>query len=490
MSARYDEGFRRRAPRSRANVGAIAALVVLTVATLFVAVVLPRYVTPPRQVTSGELAPIEAPVPPPQASSPIPAPVPAPPVTEVARTDAERLLAEALRRVAKLEGEGARVWGGVVLDDVTFATAEERLAKANSLYDRRRYVDALPLFGEAIATLDRLAASKAERFRLAMTTGQQAFEARDAATARTQFEIAVALFPGDAAATRFLERARTLPDVLSHMTRGQSAETTGNLAAARDAYGAAAALDAEFAPARESLARVEGQIATNEYRATVSEAYARLNEGNLRGAQAALDRARRFNPNAQELNDLGRRLQAFVRTAGLERLRTQAAELERNEKWPDAVRAYDQALAIDANAAFARAGRARAQQLAEMHAALDQYIAEPTRLQSAEPRAHAKAVVAQAGGEDGPVLSAKRQQLISLIAAAERPLPVLLKSNQSTEVTLQRVGKLGAFDTRRIELPPGKYVAIGSRAGHRDVRVPFEVPRSEPVVVEATEPIR
>lgn len=474
MSAPHDEAFSRRTPRSRASPGAIAALIFLAVATLFVAFVLPNYVV--------------APVPPPHTSSPAPAPAPA--VTEAARIDADTLLAESLRRVAKLEGEGARIWGRVVLDGVNFAVAEELLANASSVYDRKRHADAVPLFREAIALLDRLAESKSERFRLAMIAGQQAFEARDAAEARAQFEIAVALVPGEAAATRFLERARRLPDVISNMARGQTSETAGDLVAAREAYGAAAALDPEFSPARENLARVEGHIADDEYRAAVSEAHARLAEGNLRGAQAALDRARGFNPNAPELNDLRRRLQASVRMAGLERLRAQAMALERQEKWPEAMGAYDQALAIDANAAFATAGRARAQRLADTHAALDQYIAEPTRLRSAEPRAHAKMLAAQAGDEDGPALSAKRRRLAQLIAAMETPLPIILKSDRSTEVTLQRIGKLGTFDTRRIDLPPGRYVAIGSRTGYRDVRVPFEVPRSEPIVVEATEPIR
>jgi tetratricopeptide (TPR) repeat protein len=476
VSAPHDEAFRRRAPRSRASRGAIAALVFLALATLLVAFVLPNYVA--------------APVPPLRLSSPAPAPAPAPAVIETARSDAERLLAEALRRVAKLEGEGARIWGGVVLDGVSFAIAEERLANANSVYDRNRHADALPLFREAIADLDRLAESKTERFHFAMIAGQQAFDARNAAEARMQFEIAVALAPGDAAATRFLERARTLPDVISNMARGQTSETAGDLAAAREAYSAAATLDPEFSPARENLARVEGHIAADEYRAAVSEAHARLTEGNLRGAQAALDRARGLDPNAPELNDLRRRLQASVRMAGLERLRTQAIELERQEKWPEAVAVYDRALTIDANAAFATAGRARAQRLADTHAALDQYIAEPTRLQSAEPRTHAKTLVAQAGGEDGPALSAKRRQLAELIAAMETPQTVILISDRSTEVTLQRIGKLGTFDRRRIDLPPGKYVAIGSRAGYRDVRVPFEVPQSEPIVVEAMEPIR
>jgi hypothetical protein len=488
VTEHIDAGLRRRAPRAGTSVAAIIALAALAAGALTVAFLLPRYIAPLRERPLLE---------PPAQSGPVatPAPAPAAPPTAAARpgpeqAEAEKLLADALRRIAKLEGEGARVWGSVVLDGVSLAGAEESLGKANGLYDRHKYGDSLPLLREAILGLDRLAESKAERLRLAMTAGQQALAALDAATARAQFEIAAALAPGDAAAARLLERARRLPDVLARMAQGQSAEAAGNLAAARDSYHSAGALDGEFAPARESLVRVEREIAAREYRAAVSEAHARLGEGNLRATQSALDRARRLHPNAPELAEISQRLQAALRLAALERVRVQVAGLERQEKWLDALEAYDQALAVDANAAFARTGRARAQQLAELHAALDLYIAAPTRLQSADPRSQAKALVAQAGNEAGPVLSAKRQQLAQLIAAAEAPVPVLLHSDRNTEVTLQRVGKLGTFDTRRVELPPGRYLAIGSRDGYRDVRVPFEVPRSEPVAVQATERIR
>lgn len=488
MAVHHDDGFRRRTPRSRLSVGAAVMLAALTAGTLFVAFLLPTYMTsPPDSVVA------------PAQSTPVPSPAPSAAqqmiraAVDADRPEAEKLLAEALRRIAKLEGEGARIWGNVAVDGLSLAGAEETLTKANSFYDRQQYKESLPPFRDAIATFDRLAESKPERFRRAMSAGEQAFASGDAATARSQFEIAVALMPGDAAAARSLERARTLPEVLANMARGQSAESSGALTAARDAYRIAVSLDGDFAAARESLARVETQIAANDYRAAVSDAHTRLNQGDLRAAQAALDRARRINPNAPELADLRQRLQTAAQIAGLARLSTQATELERQEKWSDAVKAYDQALGLDPNAAFARSGRARAQHLAQLHAALDQYIAEPARLQSGDPRNHARTLLAQAESETGPMLSAKRRQLAELIAAAETPVPVLLKSDQSTEVTLQRIGRLGTFELRRIELPPGRYLAIGSRAGYRDVRVPFEVsatPRTEPIVVQATEPIR
>ena len=48
-------------------------------------------------------------------------------------------------------------------------------------------------------------------------------------------------------------------------------------------------------------------------------------------------------------------------------------------------------------------------------------------------------------------------------------------THQLTEVTLYRVGALGTFVSKQVELRPGTYTAIGSRDGYRDVRRTFTV---------------
>jgi tetratricopeptide (TPR) repeat protein len=481
-------GLRPTAGPSRAAIILSLAFLALGSLALFVVFGLPAYVAPLRD-PAPPVATTPQRMPASQQSDSAARPMPDP-----NQAEAEKLLAEVLRRLARLEADGGRIWAVDLVEGVSFATAEELLGKANALRDRQQFTDSLPLFQAAIASFDRLAETKPERFRLAMAAGRAALENLEASAAVARFEVAVAIAPGEPQA-RYLERARKLPEVLSKLAQAQQAEGAGNLYGARDGYGVAAALDPDFGPAREHLKRVENLIATNEYRAAVSDGLVRLNEGNIRGAQAALERALKINPKAPELDDLRQRIRAASQLASLDRLRAQSEELERQEKWADAVKVYDQALAIDASAAFAGRGRARALSLSQMHSALDRYIAEPLRLQSAEPRAHAKALVAQAdaSGEQGQALAAKRQQLARLISLAEAPVPVVLRSDRNTEIDLYRVGKLGTFDTRRVDLPPGRYIAVGSRPGYRDVRVQFEVSQAahdEAIVIQCTEPIR
>lgn len=473
---------RLRAGPSRRGLALVLALAFagLAMLALFVTFGLPAYVAPSTVVAPATVA-----------APPVPAERRGP---DASQGDADRLLAEALRRVARLEGEGARIWARDVVGGTSFPHAQAELDKASALHDRRQYAESLPVFNDVIARLDRLAETKSERFRLALASGQKALSDLDAPLAVAQLEIAVAIDSGQPQA-RLLERARALPEVLEKLTQGERAEAAGDLPGAREGYAAAVRLDPDFEPARTRLGRVEALIATSDYRAAVSEGFARLNEGNLRGAQSALDRARRINPRAGEIEDLRQRISVASQTAALDRLRVQSEQLERQEKWSDALKVYDQAAALDANAAFVSRGRARAQHLSQLHAAIDQYLSEPSRLQSSDPRAHAKTLIAQAGasGEPGQVLATKRQQLAQLIAVAETPVPVLLKSDRNTDVELYRVGKLGTFETRRLDLPPGKYTAVGSRAGFRDVRVQFEImpaSREETVTIQCTEAIR
>ena len=92
----------------------------------------------------------------------------------------------------------------------------------------------------------------------------------------------------------------------------------------------------------------------------------------------------------------------------------------------------------------------------------------------------------------GPRLSSHRDELSRLLKRAATPLTVTLVSDNVTNVSIYKVGKLGNFETHELDLRPGTYVAVGSRPGYRDVRLEFRVAPEidqQPVVVRCEEPI-
>ena len=90
------------------------------------------------------------------------------------------------------------------------------------------------------------------------------------------------------------------------------------------------------------------------------------------------------------------------------------------------------------------------------------------------------------------MLGGQRDELSRLLKRAATPLTVRLVSDNLTDVSIYKIGKLGSFETRELELRPGTYVAVGSRPGYRDVRLEFRVAPEvdmQPVVVRCEEPI-
>lgn len=393
-----------------------------------------------------------------------------------ARSRAEQLLESALRQQAALEAEGVKIWGAWV-HVTSYPDVLAKLAEADAHFSAQRYAASATAYEETIGLMQQLQSSRPQRARIAMQSGLEALESFDVAAASMNFEMVLALDPADAAAARGLDRTRQLPRIKQLVADGHSAEAQGDLQRARQRYAAAVDIDSELQVTRRHLDRVDDQLRARHYDQAILQATSALERGDLVAADDALQRARKLRPESAEVRDLGQRLRGQQRQVELARLRSLAESQARNENWSAAKRTYQRALAIDPQAAFARTGRQRAERYAAAHAGVDAHLANPGGLQSEDTRASAREAWRRAGQLDaGQRLRDKTDRLGDLIAAYEKPAPVVLRSDGLTDVVLYRVGKLGRFKEQRRELRPGQYTILGTRSGYRDVKIRFEVP--------------
>jgi hypothetical protein len=93
-----------------------------------------------------------------------------------------------------------------------------------------------------------------------LAAGADALSAIQPAVARAAFERALLREPGNAAARAGIAASEKLTRVLDAWSAGMRAETAGATADAKSSYESALALDAQFAPAREGLSRVQQKI--------------------------------------------------------------------------------------------------------------------------------------------------------------------------------------------------------------------------------------
>jgi hypothetical protein len=411
-----------------------------------------------------------------------PAPSPAAADDTAARTQAGEILKAYLQQRARLELDRAPSWGE--------PDWSQALAAANAgdrLFLQRRFGEAARSYADGLRRLEDLAGQREQRFSAALDAGRRALENDDGAEAEERFMLALAIEPGNVEATHGLAQARVRADVLQRLHSGRSAETAGDLAAARADYQEAVTLDAGYTPAGVALERVTQQLADTGFRAAMSRALAALDAGRLNEAGSALKEAAGLRPDDVAVADARRRLAAMRRQVELDGLRRTAAAKAGSENWAGAAGLYRQALALDPEAGFARNGLEQAQDRVRLHQQLDHYLDDPSRLHSAKPLANAEQLLATAGkapaGE--PRLAAKIGQLRRQITLARTPVPVDLHSDGETSVVIYHVGRLGQFRDHRLELRPGSYTAVGSRPGYRDARIVFTVlPGAAPLSVE------
>lgn len=61
------------------------------------------------------------------------------------------------------------------------------------------------------------------------------------------------------------------------------------------------------------------------------------------------------------------------------------------------------------------------------------------------------------------------------VKAAQTMVKLTIESDNLTEVTLYKVGRLGRFSLREFDLRPGTYTVVGARDGYQDVRLKIEI---------------
>ena len=375
-----------------------------------------------------------------------------------ARADTEAVLGGLLSKMNTLEERAVQRWGGL-----RFRQAQAVYAEGDAAYLSRDYALATEKYQQATTIVEPLLDEVDRVFARTLSDAQAALEAADTIESLRLFELAVAISPSHSAAKSGYARARNLGEVLSLTDQGLAYENDLELVAARQSFAQAVELDADWLPAQEGLIRVLETINQMEFDSRMTEGLIAVGEHDYPAARAAFRMAQTLMPGSPEPADGLMQVDQGIRLDRISALEAQAATEERDEKWEIAVETYTRILEIDNLSAPSTMSRATG------------LVVDITRMP-----------------DIGPRLADQRDQLSRLLKRAATPLTVQLVSDNATDVSIYKIGKLGSFESRELKLRPGSYVAVGSRAGYRDVRLEFHVSpelEQEPVVVRCEETI-
>ena len=456
----------------------VACLLALVAGVLTVVVWLPQVVS--------ERGPLIAPAP---AASPTSAPGQAPPTAPDSRATAVAARTEQQRGEATARAAGADRWGGA-----EWLEGQRLAGLGDAQFLDRDFAAAAATLTRAAQHFDKLASDAPEALAAALQAGQAAFARADQPAALAAYERALLIHPGDPAATRGLARSQQLDDILRAMSEGATREAAGDVSAARDSYVGVLRQEADWAPARAALRRLDAGRAASDFERAMAQGLGAVAGGRATDARRALNRALALRPGDPGARSAMEQLDTAERLSRLASLQAEAEALAGQERWADAAAKYRALLGLDPTLAAATSGLATAEARAKLHERLEQQLSNGERFNDDKVVAVAQAVVAEAETvtNRGPGLIGQVTQLKALLAAAAQPLPVQFASDSLTRVVIYKVGELGMFTTRTVELRPGTYVVVGTRDGYRDVRRTVKVAAAgnpEPITVRCEEMI-
>jgi tetratricopeptide (TPR) repeat protein len=406
------------------------------------------------------------------------------------RQDAQAVLASLLERQAALEALQVETWAAE-----EYAAALEFARLGDESYRNQGFLEATTQYANSDQALAQLQDRVAEVFTNATALGQSALIEGDAETASTQFNLALILEPDDATAKLGLRRATNLDQVVELIEEAEELRDAGNLQEALETAQRAVTLDGAYSEATALVSALRNQIADNAFNRVMSEGFSALQAGNSESAITAFERALAMRPNSTQAQEAITQTRDQLAVTQINVHRNAAESYEGQEQWAAAVAEYDKALAIDSNLVFALEGKDYAQKRQQLDSLLQSAIDQPERL--SDTAVYQQVVQVYYTGRNldatgAPRLESQLDTLEDLLNKAQVPVEVQLVSDNQTLVTLYQVGELGKFTQQVLNLKPGRYVAVGTRPGYRDVREEFEVGfgnRSAPVTVACTEEI-
>jgi len=405
------------------------------------------------------------------------------------RKAAQDILADFVELEEQLAEHAVERWGADALQ-----AARERAEAGDDAFLEQDYETAKARYREAVDGLETLLARKDKVRDAAVARGRKALEAGSSEAARDAFELALAIAPDHEPARVGLQRSRTLEQLNALLETAREQRRDDRLNAALATLQEARELDAHSERARTQLARVRAAIEERDYRRAMSRGYAALGDGQLDRAREAFRSALDIRGDSADAQEGLRMVEQATTEARINALQREAERLEAEERWSAAAERYAQALELDDTLAFARQGRRRAERRATLHERIDGVLSAPEQLRYREAYEDARALLerARAIGEPGPKLQEKRARLAEVVAVADDPVEVTLRSDGKTNVRVNQIGEFGTFEHRTVALKPGVYTAVGSRRGYRDVRQEFRVTPeglAEPVYIATTEKI-
>lgn len=350
-----------------------------------------------------------------------------------------------------------------------FAVAKAQAKVGDSLFRQQSYKESVEAYKDALAQMQKLWDRWPTFWRDALNAAEASLAAGNPAKAKQQVQELLRIDPANKVAENLAERISARFQILTLLAEGKALLANNQLSQAVAKLQQATKLDPKFETAHQALAEALLALQDRAFRAAMSKALVAMSEKRFADAAEAFLEADRLqsSPESQAgLQDSKNRLLIEK----LQPLRRQAEQAEKAENWTQAVSIYTQMLELEASTGIAEQLK-RSKERLKLDQTITAWLADTNALSDNSKRQGRQQVLQLLTQIEpkGERLQSQLGQLRTALKLALQPIKLILTSDDSTTVKLYRVGNYKPFQQLEIQLKPGEYTALGTRRGYRDV---------------------
>ncbi len=360
---------------------------------------------------------------------------------------------------------------------LTAAGASQQFLDQGSFTPARQQID------EAMAILGEIEASIQAELERSLADGRTALAEGSGSAATAAFEHALELDPENELASKGLARAATIERVFALLAEAERQEAAAELEAARDTFAKAFELDAQSAAAQAGVSRTKAAIKKRDFDGARARATAAAAEERWTDAIAAYQDAQKVEPENEEVKKLIAEARVREREQRVQNMLKSAYDAERQFAWAEARRTYMELLAFQPGQVDAEEGLLRTGKVMRALLKFERLLEDARSLAA---RADFQSAInsfneAMASKPAYVELQPDQLELKNMLERQSRPVSVPFASDGKTWVTISGLQLLGKFQTTSVSILPGNYEVIGRRKGYADVREVLRVRAGEPI---------
>ena len=396
------------------------------------------------------------------------------------RKDAQLVLEKIVEIRDLLKSKSIEKWNAE-----KFNIALENISIGDDLYREGEYLRSIKQYREALDQLNNLKEDAAKIIESTIISANNNIEKLDSELTVEQtinsINLAFAIDKNNESIKLLKERSLKLPDLFNKVMQSDQFISEQKYEDAFSVLSEAIMLDPYRKQTKTSMENLNKQIKEKTFIEFMSEGFEAMDQNNFSSARKVFNEALKTYPERPDVYDALNQLESRESSFQIKERIKNAEANENLENWSEAKKEYEALLESDNSLVSLKARLINVRIRAELDEQLENLINNPLTLRSDELHQKAKKLLKTAQGinQRGAKLEKQIESVSKIIVQARNPIPVNFFSDNKTKVTIFKIGSLGLFEKRTIELVPGKYVALGQRIGFRDVRLDFAIEPNE-----------